>query len=374
MSTMTLVRDDEFQQHLTPELHPESPNRLQAIDKAFLNSSLDDSVKQLSPRAASEDEIASVHKATYIEELEKDSRIAIEQDRIVQIDPDTFMSPRSYDLAKLAVGAGMVAIDSVLDTDAKSSFVSIRPPGHHALVDKAMGFCLFNNIAVAARYAQKKAGLKRVLIIDWDVHHGNGTQEIFYNDPSVCFISFHQYPFWPPDSGWFTEDGAGDGKGHNINIPMPAGTGDRGYIDAWKRIVEPIAMEFKPELILLSAGYDAHQLDPLGQQRISTKGFAMLSQRLLNLANLNDAKLVCFLEGGYNVKSLSESAVATMSVLSSDVKGLDVPDNVLESKSIIAATRSGILPDRSQTNVDERIAEVAKHFARYWPSLKHGAS
>jgi len=370
MSTLTLVRDDEFQEHLTPELHPEAPNRLQAIDKAFLNSSLDDSVPQLKPRAACEDDIATVHNAGYIEDLEKDSRIAKDQDRIVQIDADTFMSPRTFELAKLAVGAGMVGVDSVLDTEAKSSFVSVRPPGHHALAGKAMGFCFFNNVAIAARYAQKKAGFKRILIIDWDVHHGNGTQDIFYGDPSVCFISFHQFPFWPPDTGWYTEDGRGDGKGYNINIPMPAGTGDRGYLEAWKRIVEPVAMEYKPEMILLSAGYDAHQDDPLGQQRISTKGYAELSQRLLNLAHENNAKLVSFLEGGYNVKSLSESAVATMSVLNEDNDGISVPEKVLHTKSIVAATRDGILPDRNSSLVDERIADVRKHFQRFWPSLK----
>jgi acetoin utilization deacetylase AcuC-like enzyme len=151
---------------------------------------------------------------------------------------------------------------------------------------------------------------------------------------------------------------------------MPAGTGDRGYLEAWKRIVEPIAMDYKPEMIMLSAGYDAHQHDPLGQQRISTKGYAELSQRLLNLAHENDAKLVSFLEGGYNVKSLSESAVATMSVFSENRKGTAVSDNVLHSKSIVAATRDGILPDRNASLVDDRIAEVCKHFQRFYPSLK----
>lgn len=370
MSTLTLVRDDEFQQHITPELHPEAPARLQAIDKEFLNSSLDENVKQLAPRPASEDDITTVHNAAYVEELEKDSRIAINNDRLVQIDADTYMSPRTFELAKLAVGAGMVGVDSVLETDAQSSFISVRPPGHHALADKAMGFCFFNNVAVAARYAQKKAGLKRVLILDWDVHHGNGTQDIFYNDPSVCFISFHQFPFWPPDSGWYTEDGEGEGKGYNINIPMPGGTGDRGYLEAWQRIVEPITMAYQPEMIFLSAGYDAHQDDPLGQQRISTKGFAEMSQRLLNLAHENNAKLVSFLEGGYNVKSLSESAVTTMSVLNEDKKGSLISDNILHSKPILAATGGGIQADRNPGLVDERIAAVRKHFQPFWPALK----
>lgn len=369
MSKLTLVRDERFREHQTPDLHPEAPTRVQAIDKAYMRSKLDGAVKEVRPREATEDEIAVVHNPAYIEELEKDAKLAADTEKFVQLDADTFMSPRTYDLAKLAVGAGMVGVEAVLDGQSESSFISVRPPGHHALVDRAMGFCFFNNIAVAARYAMKKGRLDRVLILDWDVHHGNGTQDIFYEDPSVCFISFHQYPFWPPDCGWYTEDGRGPGKGYNINIPLPAGTGDRGYLAAFEKIVEPIVMEYKPQLILLSAGYDAHVLDPLGQQRISTRGFAMMSQRLLNLAHMNQAKLVCFLEGGYNVKSLSESAVATMSVLQADEKGTRLPESVSELKLEKESQAEGILADRNPSLVDERIDDVKRHFSRFWKSL-----
>lgn len=370
MARLALVRDDRFKEHLTPDLHPEAPGRVQAIDKAYFTSRLEGSVKEISPRPAGEDEISMVHKPEYIEDLNKESSVASRNDRIVQIDADTFMSPKTYDLAKLAVGAGMVGVETVLEGVSKSAFVSVRPPGHHALVDRAMGFCFFNNIAIAARYAQKKGQLERILIVDWDVHHGNGTQEIFYDDPSVCFISFHQYPFWPPDCGWYTEDGKGEGRGYNINIPLPAGTGDRGYLSAFEEIVEPVCLEFKPQLILLSAGYDAHVLDPLGQQRISTKGFAAMSQRLLNLAHQNNAGLVCFLEGGYNVKALSEACVATMTVLEADRKGSSLPGEIMELNLATERDSDDLLDDRNPGLVDQRIKDVRRHFARYWRSFK----
>jgi acetoin utilization deacetylase AcuC-like enzyme len=218
-----------------------------------------------------------------------------------------------------------------------------------------MGFCLFNNIAVAARYAQKKCGFKKIFIIDWDVHHGNGTQDLFYDDPTICFLSLHQYPFWP-GTGAISEDGRGDGKGFNINIPMPEGSGDRGYLAAFDQIVKPICLEFQPDLILVSAGYDAHKNDPLGGQKISTSGFAMLSQRLSDLSDQTGAKVVCFLEGGYDVNALSASAIATMRV-----------------SYLIPGTASGLDPitnDDRPHQVDEQIAAVRKHFAPYWHSLK----
>jgi acetoin utilization deacetylase AcuC-like enzyme len=233
-----------------------------------------------------------------------------------------------------------------------------------------MGFCLFNNIAVAARYAQKKLGLKKVLLLDWDVHHGNGTQAIFYDDPSVCFVSFHQYPFWPPDSGWYKEDGMGEGKGFNLNIPLPAGTGDRGYLHAWDRLVKPLCLEYQPELILLSAGYDAHQMDPLGQQKISTSGYAMLTQRLADLSAQSGAKVVAFLEGGYNAKSLSEAALATMRVLNAD--GAEEVADVHVSY-LIPGSAEGSAPitaDSRPNEVDERVLDVRKHFSQYWKSFK----
>ncbi|HEY9775944.1 MAG TPA: histone deacetylase [Planktothrix sp.] len=368
MSKLSLVRDEKFQQHLTPDLHPESPKRVAAIDQALHESALAGNVEQLSPRAATLDEICLVHSAAYVETLEENSE-KTKKGRFVQLDADTFMSPNTLDIARLAAGAGLVALDSVKGDAFQSSFVAVRPPGHHASRAKPMGFCLFNNVALAARYAQKELGLQRIFIIDWDVHHGNGTQDIFYDDPSVHFVSFHQYPFWP-GTGWYDEDGGGEGRGYNMNIPLPEATGDRGYLYAWDQLVKPVCQEFNPDLILLSAGYDAHQMDPLGQQRISTSGYAMLSQRLVDLSQVTGAKVVAFLEGGYNVKSLSDSAIATMKVLNADgaEEVADVHVSYLVPGS--AAGADPITADRRAHEVDERVADVKKHFSKYWKSLQ----
>ena len=357
---------DTFWLHENPELHPEDPGRLTAINKSLDESDLAGRLMRLTPRAATELEICQVHSQRYVERLSLDAAKLKDGEKFLQLDADTFMSKASLDAAKLAAGAGLTAVDSLGQENITCSFVAVRPPGHHALIDGPMGFCLFNNIAVTARYAQAKLGYKRVAIIDWDVHHGNGTQEIFYNDPSVCFISFQQFPFWPPNSGWYTDDGAQEGKGYNINIPLPAGTGDRGYLAAWDKIVLPICLSYEPDLILLSAGYDAHLMDPLGGQQISTIGFAMLSQRLLDLSQMTQAKVVCFLEGGYNKRALSESALATMRVLSAES-----PSRLAEVhvSYIIPGTVAGLEPvtnDSNPTLVDERIQTIRQHLAQYW--------
>lgn len=373
MSSLAFVYDEKFQKHLTPESHPESPRRLEAIENALHRSELVHDVRHLPPRAASAQELSRVHNQDYVSLLETKESQARTTDALLRLDNDTWMSPQSYETAKLAAGAGLVAIDAVIGEQAvaRNSFVAVRPPGHHALADRAMGFCLFNNVAVAARYAQKELGLKKVMIIDWDVHHGNGTQDMFFNDPSVLFFSFHQYPFWPPDSGWYTEDGRGDGRGHNINIPMPAGSGDRGYLKAWDTLVKPIAMEYEPELILLSAGYDAHQADPLGQQEVTTDGYYLLSRRLYELSQANQCPTVGFLEGGYNVRSLAEAVVSTMSVLNAE--SADKANHVLVSGGGGSRTVGDVTArteDRNKNLVDERIQEVKRHFSRYWKSLK----
>jgi len=370
MSKLVLVRDTKFQDHLNPELHPESPQRLAAIDKALHRTHMIDEINQVLPRPATEDELCTVHNPAYVEHLKHDGEKAQKSSRIIQLDPDTFMSPDTYETAKLAAGAGLVAIDSIKKQDISSSFVAVRPPGHHALYDKAMGFCLFNNIAVAARYAQKSLGYKRIFIIDWDVHHGNGTQWLFFEDPTVFFVSFHQYPFWPPDSGWYTEDGAGDGKGYNLNIPLPAGTGDRGYLKAWDELVKPVCLDYKPDLIMLSAGYDAHQFDPLGQQQISTPGYALLSEKLLELSAACNAKVVGFLEGGYNTKSLSEAVVATIDVLNA---GKIVQPRALIRTGTEPAGETVVKPvttDRNPDLVDERIRDIKSYFSSYWKALR----
>ena len=370
MSGLVLVRDVRFQQHINPELHPESSDRLKAIDKALDETSLISQVRQFSPRFASEDELATVHRAYYIERLQQESQKANKGTCPVQLDGDTFMGRQSYEIAKLAAGAGLIALESVMTRGSGHGFVAVRPPGHHALADRPMGFCLFNNIAVAARYAQTKLGFKRICIIDWDAHHGNGTQDLFYDDPSVLFISLHQYPLWPPNSGWYTADGIKDGKGFNVNIPLPAETGDRGYLKAWDELIQPICNEYKPDLILLSAGYDAHERDPLGQQQISTVGYALLSGKLLQLASVHGARAVGFLEGGYNTQALADSVVVTVGVLN-----LQSPGDVLKmllpgSEGLVLGEAGPITQDGSPRLVDDRVDEVRRHFSAYWTSLR----
>lgn len=378
MSNLVFVYDPQFQKHLTPESHPESPNRLAAIENALHRSELIKQVKRAEPRAATGDELASVHNPHYIESLEKRGEQAKKHNSTIQLDADTFMSGESYYTAKLAAGAGLVAVESVMKSTGEKpdrAFVAVRPPGHHALYDQPMGFCLFNNVAVGARYAQQKLGAKKVMIIDWDVHHGNGTQALFYDDPSVCFVSFHQYPFWPPNIGWYTEDGAGEGKGFNINIPMPSGTGDRGYTHAWDSIVTPIALEYQPDLILLSAGYDAHQYDPLGQQRISTAGYYLLASRLAEVAEQTGAKLTGFLEGGYNTATLAESVVTTMDVMNAaDAHARkEVKPFCDEYQGQYGGEIKPQTDDRSPDLVDERVDAVRKHLSKYWKSLRRPA-
>jgi acetoin utilization deacetylase AcuC-like enzyme len=370
MRPISIVRHENFRLHETPGFHPESPGRLEAIDEALAQSDVASEVVQLESRLVKEDELCLVHDPAYIEMLVKRDRQAKERNRTIGLDGDTYLSPASYDIAKLAVGGGLNALESVTNGRFLSSFVSVRPPGHHARVRTQMGFCIFNNIAVAAQYALNHLGYKRVMILDWDVHHGNGTQEIFYNNPAVCFLSLHQYPFYPHNSGWFMEDGADEGKGFNINIPLPEGTGDRGYLAAWDAIATPIVLEYEPDLILVSAGYDAHIEDPLGQQKITTVGYAMLTQRLLDLSNATKAKVVCFLEGGYDLSALAESVVATMRVLSADTEERSAEVHVSYIMPNNATGDKPVTGDRYAIEVDERIEQVRKHFSNYWKCLR----
>jgi len=369
MGSIAYLGHNIFRAHQNPQLHPENPGRLVAIEAAIAKSDLPKRLVTLAPRVVTMGELCAVHSASYIELMDKAAVSAAKEERLIQLDADTFMSAGTFDAAKLAAGAGLIAVEAVKSGNFATSFIAARPPGHHALSGRQMGFCIFNNIAIAARYARHRLGYKRVLIIDWDVHHGNGTQEIFYDDPSVCFISLHQDPIWPFSSGAIAEDGVRDGKGYNINIPLPAGTGDRGYLAAWDQIVAPIALEYQPEIILLSAGYDAHQLDPMGGQQITTTGFAMLSQRLADLSKTTGAKVVCFLEGGYNKLSLSESVVVTLQMLSDqssyNSNSSKIGSHIPEADAGFKSTTSDFNPQLA----DAQIESVRKHFCQYWRSL-----
>jgi acetoin utilization deacetylase AcuC-like enzyme len=218
--------------------------------------------------------------------------------------------------AETAIATVLTAVDGVIAGRHASAFCAVRPPGHHAEADRAMGFCLFNNVAVAARYAQKKHGLSRVLIVDWDVHHGNGTQNIFYDDPTVFYFSTHQYPFYPA-TGSTAEEGAGLGEGTTLNCPLPAGAGDREILDRFENKLLPAADAFKPEFIFISAGFDAHEEDPLAGLRVTEKGYARLTGFVKDLAARHaGGRIVSALEGGYNLAALGRSVEAHLRVLS----------------------------------------------------------
>ena len=364
MQNLAIVRSNEFLEHLKSEPSEDIPERLKSINRALFASELMGSLPELVAISALDKDLFRVHDQEYVETILTHSKTALKENRLVQIFFDTFICSTSYDVAKLAAGSGLRAVDAVAKGDYNTSFVLCRPPGHHALSAQGMGYCLFNNVAVAARYAQETYGLKRIAIIDWDVHHGNGTQEIFYDDPSVLFVSIHGYPLFPKDTGWYTEDGIGEGKGFTVNIPLPVGNGDLGYLTVWKEIVAPVVQEFEPELILLSAGFDAHMADPLGNQRLSILGYVKLSHDLLKLAE--HAGLVAFLEGGYNVTALANSVSACLQVFNH-------PEKVNESAEIPREWLHGeneLTLNRSDDVLHDRIKDTKRHHSRYWKSLK----
>jgi acetoin utilization deacetylase AcuC-like enzyme len=272
----------------------------------------------VSPRAATVGELSAVHTPTYISDVES---FALRGGGF--LDPDTVVSPASYNAALYAAGGLIEAVNAVMTGNVKSAFALVRPPGHHAVRWAAKGFCLFNNIAVAARYAIANYNLERILIADFDVHHGNGTQDTFYDDPHVLYFSTHQSP-WYPGSGHVEETGNGDGKGTTVNVPLPAWCGDDEYLRVYDEVLVPVARRFRPQLVLASAGYDAHSSDPLAQMQVSVTGFANVMHVLKGLAEeLCDGRIVLTLEGGYNLDALAESTRATFDVLLGNPKIID---------------------------------------------------
>jgi acetoin utilization deacetylase AcuC-like enzyme len=233
----------------------------------------------------------------------------------VALDPDTHVSAHSYDVARLATGGVLAAVDAVMAGKARNAFVASRPPGHHALPERAMGFCLLNHVAIATRYVREKYGVQRVLIVDWDVHHGNGTQDVFYTDASVFYFSTHQYPFYP-GTGAASETGEGPGRGNTLNVPLPARSGDAEIIGAFREQLLPAAEAFRPEFIFISAGFDAHQQDPLAQLQVTEAGYATLTRIVMDIAaRFASGRIVSVLEGGYNLEALARSVATHLQVL-----------------------------------------------------------
>jgi acetoin utilization deacetylase AcuC-like enzyme len=290
--------------------HVEAAARLEAIISYLEKTGLKSKLTLIEPRPASVDEIALVHQKNYIKEIEEKAAKGGGW-----LDADTVMSADSYQAALYAAGGVIRAVEAVMGGEVANASALVRPPGHHATLGRAMGFCLFNNIAIAAKYALAKYKLERILIIDFDVHHGNGTQGTFYDSPRVMYISTHEYPFYP-GTGDINETGSGEGRGTNLNIPLPAGCGDSEYLNVFEQIVIPAACRFNPQLILVSTGYDGHWADPLAMMNLSVSGFARMTEVIKGLADeLCNGHLALTLEGGYNLEAQASAIKATFDVL-----------------------------------------------------------
>ncbi len=285
--------------HDTGLWHPEQPERLDAVVKGARLSGVE-LVEREAPEASLES-LQTIHRPAYIAQIHDFCAAGGGS-----LDPDTVASPGSWEAALRSAGAGLAAIDALTAGEADAAFLAVRPPGHHATRDQAMGFCLFNNIAVAAEHLTRRG--EKVAIVDWDVHHGNSTQEMFYDRGDVLYLSMHEFPFYP-GTGWIDETGAGDGSGFNINLPFPAETAGDAYEEAWVRVVLPVLRAVEPDWVLVSAGYDGHADDPLAHIRLQAGDYGRMAYRLAEIA---PGRLVFFLEGGYDMEAMAESVSATL--------------------------------------------------------------
>ena len=323
--------------------HPESAARLEAVYSHILNSGYE----VVTPEKATLEQIGYNHTPRHIDEVRRHCEMN------VSLDADTPVCTDSFNAALLAAGGAICAVDHAIN-EKSFAFALIRPPGHHALSNRSMGFCLFNNVAIAAQYAKKVYGLSRILIIDWDVHHGNGTQASFYDDSEVLYFSTHHYPHYP-GTGWIDEVGEGDGEGFTVNVPLQTGCGDEEYVAVFAHVLMPIALQFKPQLILISAGFDAHAHDPLGGMNVSTAGFGILAGIVSGIAKTCGAQVAAVLEGGYNPAALAESVGEVCNIFDND--------KTIDYKSMI---EKHTISDVSCGSINERIAEIIGVQKEYW--------
>jgi len=304
-----LVYDPIYLEHDTGD-HVENSRRLVDAMSHLKKTGIKEKLTCLPPRLASLEELEMIHTPEYISYVKSKA-----ENGGGWLDPDTVMSPKSYEAALYAAGGVLAAVEAVMKREVDNGFALVRPPGHHAIHDRAMGFCIFNNMAIAVKFALSKFNLNRVLIADFDVHHGNGTQDALYAEPKVLYFSTHQYPFYP-GTGWVDETGTGEGEGTTVNFPMAAGWGDEEYLRAFNEVLVPVARRFQPQLILVSAGFDAHWADQLAMMRVTITGFAQMEVILKELADeLCQGRLVFTLEGGYNLQVVASSIKATFDVL-----------------------------------------------------------
>jgi acetoin utilization deacetylase AcuC-like enzyme len=348
MKKTGILKDIRFINHETGPGHPESPKRLEVIYAMLEDPDMKDKFLEVPARRAGMEDLSLIHAPGYISMV-----ASTEGKEWSSLDPDTSTSPGSYEAAVFAAGGLCQAISMVVTGELDNAMALVRPPGHHAERDRGMGFCLFNNVAVGAGYARKFHKLDRVLIVDWDLHHGNGTQHSFEDDPSVLYFSTHQYPYYP-GTGAFDEAGLGKGEGFTVNVPLRTGYGDEEFAGIFEKILKPVALEFNPELILVSAGFDIHENDPLGGMRVTPKGFAGLTSSIMDIADqCCDGKVVITLEGGYDLAGLRASVKEVLRQLA----GLSETDHVA------MASRA------DQAVLGNLIKRVAQVHSRYWKGL-----
>jgi acetoin utilization deacetylase AcuC-like enzyme len=349
MERTVILKDASFLQHIIEQGHPESPQRLESIYAMLAAPDMAGLFDEFAPRQATKEEIAINHTRAYIE------RIAATAGRPpVRLDPDTGTSPGSWDAAIRAVGAVLDGCDMILQGKAANGFALVRPPGHHAESDRAMGFCLFNNVAIGAQYLVHQHNLKRVLVLDWDIHHGNGTQHSFYGDPNVLYFSTHQYPYYP-GTGAIEEVGEMSGRGYTVNVPLPGGQGDSDYSYIFNDLLLPLARSYQPEFILVSAGYDIYAQDPLGTMEVTPRGFYTLTRMVRRMAEeLCGGRLLFTLEGGYNVAGITESVKQTIFGLTDRDATGETNLDFKEYSSLVPATQS-------------IVEKVKKMQSAFWP-------
>ena len=339
--SLTLVTSDRFADHLMPPGHPERVERAETM-QVVASEWRQRGGQVVEPQPASDEQLARIHTRDYINLIRETAG------RAVALDPDTVTSPDSYEVARLAAGAACNGVDLAMAGAGARALAMVRPPGHHAERNRAMGFCLFNNVAVAAAHA-RASGAGRVAIVDYDVHHGNGTQWSFYDDPSVLFISSHQYPYYP-GTGAAGDVGKDRGVGFTVNLPLDAGANDADYELVYRRVAVPILRQFKPDLILISAGFDAHERDPLAGMRLTTNGFGVLTTMIAAVADeVSGGRVVAVTEGGYDLAALADSLRTVIRVFARESK----PDEFITAR-----------PGTSRGEATLR--NVLPHVSKYW--------
>jgi len=337
-----IIKDTRYREHNMGSYHPENPQRLEVIYRMIEDEIMFDYLP-IEPRAAADEEIQWIHSEAYVKTIKDTSG----KDQVM-LDPDTSTSARSYEVATLAVGGVLNAAERIMSGEITNAFAFIRPPGHHAEATRAMGFCLFNNVAIAAEYLLRQHALKKILIVDWDLHHGNGTQHSFAKRKDVLYFSTHQFPHYPGTGHW-SEIGENEGEGHTINVPLNPGKTDQDYLYIFERLLSPIAEEFEPGFILVSAGFDIYEGDPLGGIQISDLGFGALSYSLLQIAEkVCQGRILLALEGGYNPEGLRSGCKQVLCQLGGEAKKPDIEA-------------------RASTITQRELVPVFETLRKYWP-------